>query len=289
MIKTDKLMICVAPCGSFMTKEQNPSMPTTPDEIAAEAVRSWNEGASIVHIHARDKDGNATTKPEVFADIVRKIRAQKCDMVIQFSTSPGRAMGADAEDGFKVLEAKPEMGSVDIGVSIHPKSNGEEQISVWTRNFNEKLTKACLDRGIKPEFEVYDTGGLGEVAIITEKLNVPKPFSIQFPMDMQRTRENVIPYSPKNLIHLVDNMPQDAFFWAFGIAANELPACIMSILLGGQVRVGYEDNVMYSRGRLAKSNAELVKRIASIGTELGRKVATPNEARELLGLPRPQL
>jgi 3-keto-5-aminohexanoate cleavage enzyme len=102
MIKTDKLIICVAPCGSFMTKEANPSMPTTPDEIAAEVYRSWNEGASICHIHARDQDGKATTNPEVFRAIARKIREKKCDIILQFSTSAGRELTANIDDGFKV-------------------------------------------------------------------------------------------------------------------------------------------------------------------------------------------
>jgi 3-keto-5-aminohexanoate cleavage enzyme len=285
MIKTDKLIICVAPCGSFMTKEANPSMPTTPDEIAEEVYRSWNEGAAICHIHARDKDGRATTNPEVFKEISRKIREKKCDIILQFSLSPGRELTADVEDGFKVLTAHPEMGSVDIGVSVHTRPD-KEQISLWTRSFNERMTRACFERGIKPEFEVYDTGGLVEVNYLLEKIPLSKPYSIQFPMDMQRTRQNVIPYSPKNMMHLVDELPADSIFMAFGIAATELPACIQSILLGGHVRVGYEDNLNYSRGVLAKSNAELVTRIARIGTELGRKVATPSETRELLGLAR---
>jgi 3-keto-5-aminohexanoate cleavage enzyme len=283
MIKTDKLIICVAPCGSFMTKEANPSMPTTPDEITAEVYRSWNEGASICHIHARDQDGKATTNPEVFREIARKIREKKCDIILQFSTSAGRELTANIDDGFKVLTAGPEMASVDIGVSVHTRP-GEEQISLWTRSFNERMTRACFERGIKPEFEVYDIGGMVEVNYLLEKIPLPKPYSIQFPLDMQRTRQNVIPYSPRNLMHLVDELPADAIFMAFGIAATELPACLQSILLGGHVRVGYEDNLNYSRGVLAKSNAELVARIARMGSELGRKVATPNEARELLGL-----
>ena len=232
MIKTDKLIICVAPCGSFMTKDANPSMPTTPDEIVEEVYRSWNEGASICHIHARDKDGKATTNPEVFKEISRKIRAKKCDIILQFSLSPGRELTADVEDGFKVLTAQPEMGSVDIGVSVHTRPD-KEQISLWTRSFNERMTRACVEKRIKPEFEVYDTGGLVEVNYLLEKIPLSKPYSIQFPMDMQRTRQNVIPYSPKNLIHMVDNLPEDSIFMAFGIAATELPACIQSILLGG--------------------------------------------------------
>jgi 3-keto-5-aminohexanoate cleavage enzyme len=145
-----------------------------------------------------------------------------------------------------------------------------------------------FERRIKPEFEVYDLGGMVEVNYLLEKIPLAKPYSIQFPMDMQRTRQNVIPFTPKNLMHLVDELPAESIFMAFGIAATELPAIVQSILLGGHVRVGYEDNLYYSKGVLAKSNAELVARIARIGSELGRKVATPSEARELLGIARMQ-
>lgn len=288
MIKTDKLIICVAPCGSFMTKENNPNMPVSSDEIAAEAVRCWNEGASIVHIHARDKEGRATANPEVFREISRKIREKKCDIILQFSTSPGREMNANVDDGFRVLDANPEMGSCDIGISVHTRP-GEEQISLWTRAFNERMTRAMFERGIKVEFEVYDIGGMVEVNYLIEKIPIPKPYSIQFPMDMQRTRQNVIPWSPKNLMHLVEELPAESIFMAFGVGNTELPATVQSILLGGHVRVGFEDNLYYSRGVQAKSNAELVTRIARIGSDLGRKIATPNEIRELLGLPKPQM
>ena len=287
MIKTDKLIICVAPCGTSMTKDDNPNVPIQPDEIAEAVYQSWNEGASIVHIHARDKDGKATTNPEVFQEISRKIRERKCDIILQFSAAPGREPTANIEDGFRVFAAHPEMASVDIGVSVHTRL-GEEQISLWTRSFNERITRDMFKKGIKPEFEVYDVGGMVEVNYLLEKIPLSKPYSIQFPMDMQRTRQNVIPFTPRHLMHLVDELPAESIFMAFGMATTETPAIVQSILLGGHVRVGFEDNLYYSKGVLAKSNAELVARIARIGSDLGRKVATPNEARELLGIARLQ-
>jgi 3-keto-5-aminohexanoate cleavage enzyme len=118
MIKTDKLILCVAPFGSFMGKDMNPNIPLTPDEIAEDVYRSWNAGASIVHLHARDKNGIATTDPEVFREIDHRIREKACDIIIQHSTSPGREPGARVEDGVRSLDAQPEMGSADIGVSV---------------------------------------------------------------------------------------------------------------------------------------------------------------------------
>jgi len=284
MIKTDKLIICVAPCGSFLTKKANPNIPLQPDEIAEEVYRSWNEGASMVHIHARDKAGNATSDPAVFREISHLIREKGCDIILQFSTSPGRGPTAKVEDGLMVLEANPEMASSDIGVIVFMQ-DGKERLTPWTRSFNEKIVRAMIERGIKPEFEVYGIGGLVEVNYLIEKIAIPKPYWFDFPIDMQRTAQNVTPFTPKNLMHLVEQLPEDSMFITMGVGPTETPAVVQSILLGGHARVGFEDNLYYRKGVLAKSNAELVARIARIGTELGRQVATPDEARELLGIP----
>ncbi len=286
MIVTDKLVICVAPCGSFLGKDANPDIPTNPKEIAEEVYRSWNEGASMAHIHARNKEGIATTDPEVFSEIARLIRSKNCDIILEFSTSPGREEGASVEDGFRVLEAGPELVSFNVGVAVFMRA-GKEQLRPWTRSFGERMLKELLDRGIKPEFELH--GGLGSLAVevkyFIENFPLPKPYWIDFPLGMQRTAQNATPYTPRTMMHLVDQLPPDSMFMTLAVGADETPAVVQSILLGGHARVGFEDNIYYSRGVLARSNAEFVTRIARIGTDLGRKVATPEEARELLGIP----
>lgn len=284
MIKTDKLIICVAPCGSFLTKEANPNIPIQPDEIAEEVYRSWNEGASLAHIHARDIAGKATTDPEIFREISQRIREKGCDIIVEFSTSPGREPKANVDDGFSVLEAGPEMASVDIGVVVFMQGD-EERITPWTRSFDERLTKAILEKGIKPEFEIYGLGGIVELNCLIENTPLTKPYWIDFALDMQRTTQSATPFTPKNLMHLVEQLPSDSMFMTFGVATTETPATVQSILLGGHARVGFEDNLYYSRGVLAKSNAELVAKIARIGSDLGRTIATPDEARRLLGIP----
>ncbi len=289
MIATDKLIICVAPCGSFLTKEANPNIPTNPEEIAEEVYRAWNEGASLAHIHARNKDGMATTDPEVFREITRLIKEKGCDIILEFSTSPGREKEASVEDGFRVLEASPELVSFNVGIGVFMRG-GKELLRPWTRSFGERMLKALLDRGIKPEFELH--GGVGSVAVevkyYVENFPLPKPYWIDFPLGMQRTAQNATPFTPRNLMHLVDQLPPDSMFMTLAVGADETPAVVQSILLGGHARVGFEDNIYYSRGVLARSNAEFVTRIARIGTDLGRTIATPNEARDLLGLPRLQ-
>jgi len=287
MIQTDKLIICVAPCGSFLSKDANPNMPVTPEEIAEEVYRSWNEGASIAHIHARDTQGKATTDPAVFQKIGRLIRDKGCDIILEFSTSPGREPSAKVDDGLLVLDAKPEMATVDIGVAVFMR-DGKEQVTLWTRSFTDRLTEAMLEKKVKPEFEVYGVGGIVEVNFLINKLpELSKPYWFDFPLGMQRTAQNVTPYSPKNMLHLIEQLPADSMFMAMGVGAVETAAVVQSILLGGHARVGFEDNFYYRKGILAKSNAELVSRIARIGEELGRIVAKPDEARELLNIPKP--
>ncbi|UCC90911.1 MAG: 3-keto-5-aminohexanoate cleavage protein [Dehalococcoidia bacterium] len=286
MIKTDKLIICVAPCGSFLGKGANPNIPIQPDEIAEEVHRSWNEGASLAHIHARSPTGKATTNPEIFREINQRIRDKGCDIIVEFSTSPGRKPKANVNDGFNVLEAGPEMASVDIGVVVF-MHEGEERIIPWTRSFDEKITKAMLEKRIKPEFEIWGPGGMVELNYLIKNIPLTKPYWIDFVLDVQRTVQSATPFTPKNLMHLVEQLPPDSMFMTMGVANAETPAVVQSILLGGHARVGFEDNLYYSRGVLAKSNAELVARIARIGSDLGRTIATPDEARLLLGIPKP--
>lgn len=288
MIKTDKLIICVAPLGSFITKEANPNIPLQPDEIAEEVYRSWNEGACLAHIHARDKEGKATTDPKVFRDISRRIKEKGCDIIIEFSTSLGREPGASIEDAFRVLEAGPEMISLNVGIAVFMRA-GKELVVPWTRSVDEGLARATLEKGMKVEFEPYcGVGSLVEINYLMETIPLPKPCWIDFPLDLQHTTQNATPFTPRNLMHLVDHLPPDSMFMTMGVGATETPAAVQSILLGGHARVGFEDNLYYRKGVLAKSNAELVTRVARIGTDLGRQVATPDEARELLGIPKLQ-
>lgn len=300
MVSRDKLIICVCPTGSWLMKDFNPNVPIQPDEIAEEVYRSWNEGASMVHIHARDKEGNATSNADVFREIDRCIREKGCDIIIQHSCSPGRGPGqvmkselkdvpenllfAAVDKGLEALEANPEMGSLDIGVSVLTGTTGE-RIFLWTRAFVEKAAKMMLEKGVKPEPEVYTVGGMVEVNDLIRKGLLPKPYWISLCLGMERTIQDVTPFTPKNLMYLVDQLPEGSLFTALGIGPVETLAVTQSMLLGGHARVGFEDNPYYSKGVLAKSNAELVARVARIGKDLGREIASPNEARELLGIP----
>ena len=164
--------------------------------------------------------------------------------------------------------------------------DGQERVTLWTRSFDEQLTKTMVARGVKPEFEVYGVGGIGQVNYLIEKIpHLTKPYWFDFPLGMQRTAQNVTPFSPKNFLHLVEQLPPDSMFMGLGVGEVETATIVQSMLLGGHARVGFEDNFYLRKGVLAKSNAELVARAANIGMELGRTVAKPEEARALLGIP----
>lgn len=299
MIKADKTIITVCPTGSWLTKDKHPNVPLQPVEIADEVTRAWNEGASIAHIHCRDKEGNATSEPEIFAEVDRLIRERGCDIIIQHSTSPGRGPGqvvksalknvsenllfGAVDTGLEAVLPNPEMASLDIGVSV--LAGDPERCFLWTRAFVKKAAKVLKKQNIKAELEVYTIGGLVEVNHLVSKKLISSPYWISLCMGMERTIENVTPFSPKNMMHLVDHLPEEALFTALGIGPTETPAVIQSILLGGHARVGFEDNPYYRKGQLAKSNAELVARIARISRDLGREICSPKETRQLLGIP----
>lgn len=285
MIATDKLIICVAPTGDMISKQVNPNLPEQPEEIAEDAYRCWNEGAAIVHIHARDQEGKPMPDPDIFRGIDWRIREKGCDIIIQHSTAPGPRHGLTVYDGAKSIEANPEMASLNmgVGIAVFPGTE-EERTVVWSRSFHKKTARLMLERGIKPEMEIYNPAMMENVYTLIDEGLLKKPYWVSFVMGMQAVNQNAIRYTPRNLMNYLDMLPQDAMFSVLGVGRDELPATTLSILLGGHVRVGLEDNIYYSRGVLA-ANAKLVERIARIGRELGREIATPDEARQLLGIP----
>lgn len=281
-----KVIITAAQTGSFHGKEVNPNLPEQPDEIAQSAYDCYNAGASIVHIHARDKDGKATNDPKVYSEIGSKVKA-KCDMILQYSTAPKNPFSA-AEDGLQLLYDKdvflPEMCSLDcslVGTSWKDKTF----IFEWSRSFIAKGAARMKELGIKPELEVFNPTSIDDVVNYVYPQGVlDEPLSFTFVMGQDRASQGAMPYDPQTLMYAIQRLPKNSVFSAMAIGANQLPAVTMSMLLGGNMRVGFEDNVYYRRGELAVSNAQLVERAAKLVREFGFEVATPDEAREILGL-----
>ncbi|APT75425.1 3-keto-5-aminohexanoate cleavage protein [Marinitoga sp. 1135] len=270
----DKLIITVALTGAEVTKEQQPNLPVTPDEIAEAAYECYLAGASIAHVHARDEDGKPTQSYEVYKEIKEKIEA-KCNMIFQPST--GGAVYHTFEQRKQPLELNPEMATLSAGTT-----NFGEDVFMNTQEYMEKFAAEMKERGIKPEIEVFERGHIANALRLVKKGLLDMPIHFDFVMGVP----GAIPGDIEDLVYLVSRIPQGSTWTVAGIGRYELPLAVHAILMGGHVRVGFEDNIYYKKGELAKSNAQLVERIVRLAKELGREVATPDEAREILNIKR---
>jgi 3-keto-5-aminohexanoate cleavage enzyme len=279
-----KVILTVAPTSNFHGKEANPALPIQPDEVAQSVYECWNAGASIVHLHARDKNGVQTNDAGVFKEMNRLVR-ERCDIILQNSIAPAlKPGGSTAEDGLQTLEAMPEMASLDMGICVVNFRN-MELIIEWTRSFLRRAAKMMLERGIKPEMEVYNNSNMDDVQMLIDEGLLTKPYYVSCVLGMNKVNQGGTAYSPRHLMHYVDLMPPDSMFSALGIGPNQLAANMQSILLGGHARTGFEDNIFFRKGELATSNAQLVERLARFVRDLGLEVASPEEARAMLGIP----
>jgi 3-keto-5-aminohexanoate cleavage enzyme len=284
-----KVIITCALTGAFQGKEANPNLPIQPAEIIQSAHEAYNAGASIAHIHARDKEGISTNDPKVYSEIGSGIKS-KCDMIIQYSTAPANKAGTVAEDGMKLLYADdvflPEMCSLDCSL-IGTSWNGRFFIYEWSREFLARHAKRMMDLNIKPELEIFNPTSIEDVVKYVYPQGVLKdPLSLSFVMGMDKASQGAMEFSIDNLIHLINKVPKGSLYSALAIGQHQLPGTVMTMLMGGNVRVGFEDNVYFKKGQLAKNNAELVERIAKFAVEFGFEVATPAEAKQILGITR---
>ncbi|HHY13904.1 MAG TPA: 3-keto-5-aminohexanoate cleavage protein [Thermoanaerobacterales bacterium] len=284
-----KVIITAALTGAFHGKEANPNLPEQPEEIAQAAYECYNAGASIAHIHARDKDGVSTNDPKVFSEINSKIRA-KCNIITQNSTAPANVPGTVAEDGLALLYEDdvelPDMCSLDCSL-IATSWAGRTFIYEWTREFLIKAARRMKEKNIKPELEVFNPTSIEDVVNYVYPEGVlEEPLSFSFVMGMDRASQQAMEYSRANLIHLINKVPENSLYSALAIGKHQLPGTILTMLMGGNVRVGFEDNIYYRYGELAESNAQLVERIARLAREFDFEIATPDEAREILNMPK---
>lgn len=282
---TEKVIITVATTGAFQGKDANPNLPEQPEEIAQAVYDSWNEGASIAHIHARDrKTGKPTSDPEILLEIDERIREKGCDIIIQHSTAADYVPRLRKDRRIKAIEMNPEMASLDITFTRMVTFGGEENIYITTLEEIEYGAKVMLDQGVKPELEVFNPVSVADVYYLIEKGLLSKPYWFSFVTGMRRINRAYMSYSPRLLLHLVESLPPDSMFTVMGIASDEIQATTQSVLLGGHLRVGFEDNIYYKKGQMAESNAQLVARASRIVRELDCEVATSTEAREMLNI-----
>jgi 3-keto-5-aminohexanoate cleavage enzyme len=276
-----KVIVTCSLTGGVQTKSANPNLPEQPDEIARQAYECYNEGCAIAHIHARDKEGKPSGDVAIFKDIHDAIRA-KCNMVLQDSTGGGPGLTFDQR--LACLDAKPEMASLNMGSML--RTIGATAGTTWAnpRPELERFAQEMLKRDIKAEMEIYHHGMLREMNNFIEKKLIKKPYYVNFVMGM--AYQGAVDATPENLISLIQLLPPDTMFNCCAIGAAQIPITTLNVIMGGQARVGMEDNIYMSKGVLAQSNAQLVARSVSIIKEIGYEIATPDEAREILGLPR---
>jgi len=292
-MQTPKVIVTVAPTGGMASKKQNPNLPTQPEEIAESVHRSYDQGASIVAVHARRPDDQATCNPEVYGRINNLIR-ERCDIIINNSTGGGvsgdmiKTLRPGLEEiqfdeRIKGCEAPHcEMVTFDCH-TIMAQFHGRNLLMVTESDRCDQMAKLFQEKGVKPEWEVFSLAHILQdtTRLIEAGFDKP-PYYVNMVLGAMGFQGGY-PYTPKILQMMVDHLPKNSIFNVSAIGTAQLPATTHAILLGGHLRVGLEDNNYYSHGRLA-NNEELVARAVRIVRELGAEPATAAEAREMIGL-----
>ena len=268
------VMITAAMVGAEVTKAQQPSLPITPQEIIAAAVECCEAGAAIIHIHVRDAEGNATQDAHLFREVVEGIRA-RCDVITQVST--GGAVWMTADERLQSIECRPDMATLTTGTV-----NFGEGVFMNNRQLVETFARRLQNYGIVPEIEIFDVGMIDEAMRLQRMGLITEPLHFDFVMGVP----GGIGADAAHLIHMVRSLPVGSTWSVAGMGRHQLTLGTIALAMGGNVRVGFEDNIYYRKGQLAQTNAELVARMVRIAHELDRPAATPAQAREILQLER---
>lgn len=285
-----KTILTCAVTGAGTTLEQTPYLPVTPEQIADSALEAAAAGAAVVHLHVRDPDtGRPSMKFDLYKEVVDRIKAKNTDVLINLTTGPGATGPADAIFGntYKnfqpaelrvahILKLKPDICSLDLNTM----NRGPHNITVNSIAVAREIAKAVQSVGVKPELEIFDSGDL-EIAkmLIAEGTIVGDPL-----WQIASGIKWGWPASTATLEYAKQLLPKGSTWYAFGIGAMQMPFVALSTISGGHARVGLEDNVYLTKGILAKTNAELVEKAVRIIQDMGNEVATPTEARIILGI-----
>jgi 3-keto-5-aminohexanoate cleavage enzyme len=274
---SEKLIISAALTGSWPTKAQNPAVPITEEEIAEAAVACWREGAGIVHLHVRNEFGKVTCDPARYAKARDLIREAGCDVIINMSTGGGAGQTTD-EQRIAPVDLAPEIASYDCG-----SLNFGKTTFVNSPAFLDELAARMERNGVRPEIECFEPGHVANAIRLFEEDKLKPPFWFQFVLGVR----GGAPGTVKQLIHMLDMIPAGALWSVCGIGRAQLPLGLTAMAMGGHVRTGLEDNIYYHKGELAQSNAQLVARLVRIAGEIGRPIASPDDARAMLGIRTP--
>lgn len=288
-----KVILTIAPTGGVASKEQSEHLPTQPAEIAEDVARCCEAGASIAAIHARRPDGLPTCNPDIYTDINKRVR-DRCDIIINNSTGGGVGGDMDKElpDGrietdwnerLKGVEGEGvEMATFDpltTSISFH----GQTYLLDTSMDRCRELGQLMQEKGIKPEWEVFAPTHIQTVTSLIEEGYDEPPYYINIVLNGHNSFQDAMPYEPGILQNMIDMLPERTQFNVSAIGSAQLPATTQAVAMGGNFRVGLEDNLYYRSGELA-TNLQLVERAVRIIRELGHEPATPSEARELLSL-----
>lgn len=271
----NKVIITAAISGAEVTKEQNPAVPYTVAEMAAEARRARDAGAAIVHLHVRWDDGSPTQDKNRFREVIEAIKREAPDLIVLPST--GGAIGMSAQERLQPTELFPEIATLDCGTCNFGSFGIFDNTIPMIREFGQRMK----ENRIKPEFECFEAGMVDTVLELAQKGCFPAgPMHFNLVVGVK----GAMAATARNLVFLVDSLPKGSTWCATGIGRYQFPIAAMALSMGGNVRVGFEDNLYLDKGVLAKSNGELVEKAVRIARLLSREPASPDEARGILGL-----
>lgn len=271
----NKLIITAAISGAEVTKKNNPAVPYTVEEMVREAKAAADAGAAVIHLHVREDDGTPTQSKERFDETMQAIRAACPDVIILPST--GGATWMTAKERLQPVFLKPEIATLDCGTC----NFGGDEVFTNTVTMIEEFSATMKEYGVKPECEVFEKGMIDTAIKMMEKGLIQKPMHFNFVLGVP----GAMTATARDLVFMVGSIPEGSTWVATGVGRNSFPMAQMAIAMGGNVRVGFEDNVYMEKGVLAKSNGELVAKVVEMAKIAGRPIATPAEAREMMGLP----
>lgn len=281
----DKVIITAALSGAGTYKNNNPNVPYTAEEFAEESAKCLKAGAAMVHVHARLDDGTPTHEVDKIRATHDAIKDKSPDIIVNLSSAVG--MGKTAEQRItQIVEIKPEMASLNtntMNFGIVDRKTGAVMIDfVFENTFTmlQDFATAMEENGVKPEIEVYDIGGLDNVLMIMKQGMFTTPMNFNFVWGVAGGQK----FRPEAFTTLFNALPPNSNFTTCGVGNDEFPAIMQSCLMGGHMRVGLEDNVRVPTGDIAKGSYELVEWAVRVAEILGREVATPDEARAMMGL-----
>lgn len=288
----ETVIITCAVTGSAPTPERNPNVPVTPEQIATSAIEAGRAGAAIAHIHVRDPETGAPSRDlRLYQEVVERIRGSDSDIIINLTGGAGGRFMPDEKDPTRggpattlcnpverlahVMELRPEICSLDVATM-----NMGEVVFMNVPAHLREMAAIIRQAGARPELEIFDIGGLRLALHLIAEGHIDPPPLFQLVTGVAWGA----PSTPQAMAYLASLIPEDANWAAFGASRMHFPMAAQAALLGGHVRVGFEDTIYIEKGVLAESNAQLVEKAARILTDLGARIATPAEAREMLAL-----